>query len=107
MTKITIFKKNGQISEFQAKGHSGYAEEGFDIVCSAISVASQMTLCALVEVLKLDVESDIKDGYLHFKLADCQNDSAQCVLSALELTLKDIAKTYARYVKMEVREDVY
>lgn len=107
MTKITIFKKNGLITEFQAKGHSGYAEEGKDIVCCAISVASQMALCGLVEVLKLNVSSDIKDGYLHFELVDFQNDNAQSILSAMELTLKDIAKNYARYVKMEVREDVY
>ena len=103
MTKIVIFKKNGMISEFQIKGHSGYAEEGSDIVCSGISVASQMALVGLVEVLKLNVQQDIKDGYMHITINDFQNDKAQAILSAMELTLQDIAKNYARYVKMEVK----
>ena len=103
MTKIVIFKKNGMISEYQIKGHSGYAQEGTDIVCSGISAASQMALVGLVEVLKLNVQSDIKDGYMHITINDFQNDKAQAILSAMELTLQDIAKNYARYVKMEVK----
>ncbi len=61
MTRITIFKKNGKICEYQIKGHSGFAEEGSDIVCAGISTAGQMALIALNEVLKLDVEFDIKE----------------------------------------------
>ena len=107
MTKITILKKNGYIYEYQVKGHSGYAVEGSDIVCSAISVASQMALVGLKEVLKLDVFDDIKDGYMRVELKDFKNESAQSMLSAMVLTFEDIEKNYSRYVKMEVKEDVY
>lgn len=106
MTKITIFKKNGKIYEYQVKGHSGYAPEGADIVCSAISVASQMALVGLSEVLHLPVQADIQEGYLHVKLLQ-ESESAQPILQAMELTMRDVQKTYAKYVKMEVREDVY
>ena len=106
MTKITIFKKNGKICEYQIKGHSGYAEEGSDIVCAGVSTAGQMALVGLKEVLKLDVEFDIKDAYLHVVLKDFQNDEAQAILSAMEKTLEDIAKNYDKNVRMEVREDV-
>ena len=107
MTKITILKKNGFICEYQIKGHSGYASEGSDIVCSAISVASQMALLGLKEVLKLDLSSDVKDGYMRVELKDFENESAQSILKSMILTFEDIAKNYARYVKMEVKEDVY
>lgn len=107
MTKITILKKNGFIYEYQVKGHSGYAQEGSDIVCSAISVASQMALVGLKEVLNLDVFSDIKDGYMRVELKDFENQSAQSILNAMVLTFDDIQKNYSRYVKMEVKEDVY
>lgn len=106
MTKITIFKKNEKICEYQIKGHSGYAEEGSDIVCAGVSTAGQMALVGLVEILKLDVEFDIKDAYLHVKLNDFQNEAAQVILSSMEKTLEDIAKNYDKYVRMEVREDV-
>ena len=107
MTKITIFKKKGMICEFQVKGHSGYAEEGHDIVCSGISAATQMAVNGLGEVLKLRPQVDIKEGYMHVTLEKYEDEKAQAVLSSMELTLDAIAKEYARYVKMEVKEDVY
>lgn len=106
MTKITIFKKNGNICEYQIKGHSGFAEAGKDIVCAGVSTAGQMALIALREVLMLDVEFDIKDAYLHVKLENFENSEAQVVLRAMEKTLEDIAKNYDKNVRMEVREDV-
>ena len=41
MINITIIKKNQDIITIEAKGHSGYALAGSDIVCSAISVLTQ------------------------------------------------------------------
>lgn len=109
MTKITIFKKNDIIWSYQVKGHSGFAEEGKDIVCSAVSTATQMTLVGLKEVLKLKVESIIEDGFLQVRLLDGDenNKDAQILLNTMFLTLQDIAKNYAKNVKMEVRKDVY
>ena len=109
MTKITIFKKNDIIWSYQVKGHSGFAEGGKDIVCSAVSTATQMTLVGLKEVLKLKVESIIEDGFLQVRLLDGDenNKDAQILLNTMFLTLQDIAKNYAKNVKMEVRKDVY
>ena len=107
MTKILIFKKNGRICEFQVKGHSGYAESGSDIVCSALSVASQMAIVGLEEVLQKNVQKEIKDGYVHVTIKDFEDEKVQMILKTMELTLENIAKEYARYVSMEVREDVY
>ena len=107
MTKITIFKKEGKIWSYQIKGHSGFAEEGKDIVCSAISTASQMTLLGLEDVLNLKVESDIQDGYMQVKvLDDFENESVQILMKTLEKTLEHFAKEYAKFVKMEVKENV-
>ncbi len=109
MTKITIFKKDDIIWSYQVKGHSGFAEEGRDIVCSAVSTATQMTLVGLKEVLKLKVESIIEDGFLQVRLLDGDenNKDAQILLNTMFLTLQDIVKNYAKNVKMEVRKDVY
>ncbi len=109
MIKITIFKKDNFIVGYQVKGHSGYAQEGQDIVCSGVSVASQMTLLGLKEILNLKVESNMEDGFLVVWLdsKDFQNQSAQVLLLSMEKTLEDIAKNYSKFVKMEVRKDVY
>ena len=107
MTKILIFKKNGKICEFQVKGHSGYAESGSDIVCSGISVATQMAIVGLEEVLKKKMHKEIKDGYVHVTIEDFEDEKVQVILKSMELTLESIANEYAKHVKMEVREDVY
>lgn len=108
MTKIVFRKKKNFLWAFQIKGHSGFAEAGADIVCSGISVASQMALVTLKEVLKLNVESDIQDGYMQVRLLDeAEYEMAQPILIALEKTLEDITKNYKKNVKMEVLEDVY
>ena len=38
MITITVKKRKGNYLEFESKGHAGYAEEGHDIVCAAVSV---------------------------------------------------------------------
>ena len=38
MITIKVSKKNGSYVDFVSKGHAGYAEEGYDIVCAAVSV---------------------------------------------------------------------
>jgi len=59
MTKVEIFRKNGNIIGYKASGHSGYSEQGSDIICSAISTSLQMTLIGIQEVLKLKVDFKI------------------------------------------------
>ena len=48
MTNVQILKNNGNIIGFVISGHSGYAEAGSDIVCSAISTLSQ-SICVGLE----------------------------------------------------------
>lgn len=107
MTKILIFKNKNFITGFEISGHSGYQDEGSDIVCSAISTASQMAVVGINEVLKLDAFVEISNGYLKLKLKNYQNESAQTVLKSMQITLQEIAKNYKNYVKMEVKKDVY
>ncbi len=109
MTKIYIFKKDDKICGFQVKGHTGYAEEGQDIVCASVSTATQMAVLGLKEVLKLDVEVEMKEGFLLVRLGENSknNQSAQDLLSTMQQTLQEIAKEYQKYVKMEVKKDVY
>ncbi len=108
MTKVYIFKKNDKICGFQVKGHTGYAEEGQDIVCASVSTATQMAALGLREVLGLEVEVQVREAFLlvRLKSEDLENHSAQDILKTMQVTLEEIAKTYGRFVKMEVKEDV-
>ena len=108
MIKITICERKGMIWAFQVKGHSGYAEEGSDIVCSGVSTATQMAVVGLKEVLKLETQVDIKDGYLHLELLKAEEFSKeQDIILTMKKVLENIAENYAKYVKLEVKKDVY
>ena len=63
MTTVTFLTEESRIIGFDAKGHSGYAEEGEDIVCAAVTSAVRlvestvndvMGLCAAVKVNEKD-----------------------------------------------------
>ena len=47
MTKITFLQRNGAFWGFRESGHTGFGEEGDDILCSAISAMTMMILNTL------------------------------------------------------------
>ncbi len=103
MIKIYIFKDDKFINGFQVKGHSRFAESGKDIVCSAVSAVTQMTVKGLDEVLGLKTNLTIEDGYLQVLLDENRLD-AQVLMLTLEKTLEDIQNQYPKFVKMEVKK---
>ena len=112
MTKITFYKKNNLFWGFKVEGHSGYGAAGTDIVCSAISTATQMTVVGLKNVLKLklDVKRDDKKAYLHCKLAKTAQHSeilsAQSWFETLKICLEDVESDYKKYLNLEVKDEI-
>ena len=48
MTRVTIYKnEKNECVGFKALGHAGYAEEGEDIICAAISILTINTINAI------------------------------------------------------------
>ena len=58
MTTASFFKKNGKIQKFSVSGHSGYSEQGSDIVCAAVSSMVMLTVNIITE--DLNVPCDVK-----------------------------------------------
>ena len=109
MTRVIIYQFENYISGFEISGHSGYSDEGSDIVCSAVSTASQMAVTGIKEVLKKNAFVEISSGYLRLKLDknDIQDEKVQFILESMKRTIKEISKEYSKFVKMEVKKDVY
>ena len=62
MITITVKKRNGNYLEFVSKGHAGYAEEGQDIVCAAVSVLVINTVNSLETFTDDQFEVQEDDG---------------------------------------------
>ena len=108
MTKVEIFRKNGNIIGYKASGHSGYSEQGSDIICSAISTSLQMTLIGIQEVLKLKVDFKINDCFLDVDLKNISQDKltqTNILTEAMAIFLKELTKQYPKYIRLVEKED--
>ena len=108
MTKVEIFRKNGNIIGYKASGHSGYSEQGSDIICSAISTSLQMTLIGIQEILKLKVDFKINDGFLDVDLKNISQDKltqTNILTESMAMFLKELTKQYPKYIRLVEKED--
>ena len=108
MTIVKVKKQNSSIIQVECSGHSGYASEGEDIVCSAISSIVQTAGMGLRMYLKLNVIEDIdeKKGFYKISIPENLNSKdrhdADVILETMFLGLKDIESGYSKNLKVEV-----
>ena len=53
MTTVTFHMEGSRITGFEARGHSGYAPAGEDIVCAAVTSAVRLVECTVNDVMGL------------------------------------------------------
>ena len=108
MTKIEFFNPNSRVEGFCCTGHSGYGEEGTDIVCAAISSAVNLAITTITDVLgvKAKVKVNEKEARITLKLpASCeeQEETVQAILAGLMLYLCGLRDDYPNNIEvMEV-----
>ncbi|MCR5402163.1 MAG: ribosomal-processing cysteine protease Prp [Treponema sp.] len=63
--------KCGVLLGLKASGHAKYAEKGFDIVCSAVSILLKTTLMIVEDLEGIELEADTATrGQLGFKVCN-------------------------------------
>ncbi len=106
MINITVKKRNGSYLDFSSRGHAGYAEEGQDIVCAAVSALIITTVNSLDEFTEEKVEVGEDDGYvsIHFK-TNPNTERGKLLMDSLILGLTEIEHSYNnRYLTVRVKE---
>ena len=99
-----------RITGFSCSGHSGYAEEGSDIVCAAVTTAVRFAECTINDVLGERAKTRVKEDEARISLtlpATCENEEAvQAVLTGMMLTLCSLRDEYPDYIEvLEVSKD--
>lgn len=104
MTKVEFFTQEDRITGFCVSGHSGYGEEGTDIICAAVSTAVQMAEATLNDVLgvraKTRVNADEARVTLTLPAASEEEDAAQAVLAGMMITLCGLRDEYPDYIEV-------
>ena len=109
MTTVTFLTEEARIVGFDAQGHSGYAAEGEDLVCAAVTSAVRlveatvndvMGLCAAVKVREQDTAISFR---LPGGLAPTAESTCQSLLAGLMVYFSALHDEYPDNI--EVLED--
>ncbi len=104
MTRCEFFTENDRITGFSISGHSGYAENGQDIVCAAVSAVVTMAEATINDVCGAKAKVRVKDEQARITLtlpASCdEEESVQAVLSGMLLTLISLREDYPDYIEV-------
>jgi len=68
MTTITFYKTGGIYYGFEEKGHTGFAESGEDILCSALSAMTMLIINAIEVTYDCNVDYQIDEKTTDIRL---------------------------------------
>ena len=109
MLTVVFIERNGEKAGFSCEGHAGYAQEGEDIVCSAVSALTFNTANSIEAFTDdpLIVEHSEDGGYLSVLLKETISDRSKVLLDSLELGLKMIEETYGNdYLTIRTQDQI-
>lgn len=100
MTEVLI-ERNDSAVTVECKGHAGYAAQGSDIVCAAVSILcySFMQMCLELDADDKVVVKDVCDeeGYFRLEVFDFLGHTENA-LAMLEAGFKGLIEQYPSYV---------
>ncbi|MGL4606464.1 MAG: ribosomal-processing cysteine protease Prp [Eubacteriaceae bacterium] len=105
MISVRLSKENHVIHEICVSGHAGFANEGEDIICAAVSVLTISILNGLSEIVgRKDLSEVVKDGFTSFKLPKAANEIEQIksdtLIETFLLGIHGIKEAYANYIEI-------
>ena len=86
MTTVTFHSEGSRLESFEVKGHSGYAQEGEDIVCAALSAMTML----IVNTVEVSYASDVE-----YTIDEDTADITVKVPAVLDLSEENEAKRFA------------
>ena len=106
MTTVTFHTEGRRITGFDAIGHSGFAEEGEDIVCAAITSAVRLVECTVNDVMglcatvKINEETAAISLRLPGGLAAVTESTCQTLLTGMMVYLSDLHNEYPDFIEV-------
>ena len=68
MTKIVFFRSGGTFYGFEEQGHTGFAEEGNDVLCAALSAMTMLIINTIEVAYASNVEYTIDEGATNIRV---------------------------------------
>ena len=106
MTTVTFYTEGSRITGFEAAGHSGYAEEGGDIVCAAVTSTVRLIECVLNDVMGLcaSVKVNEKTALISLRipgsLGQTAESTCQTLRTGMMVYLTELHSEYPGYIEV-------
>ncbi|MBQ3542530.1 MAG: ribosomal-processing cysteine protease Prp [Oscillospiraceae bacterium] len=104
MTRCEFYTEEDRITGFSISGHSGYDENGQDIVCAAITAVVTMAEATINDVCGAKAKVRVKEEDARVTLTlptSCdEEESVQAVLAGMLLTLCSLRDDYPDYIEV-------
>lgn len=107
MINVVFTKKHNCIVSFNISGHANFSQEGYDIVCSAVSALAYTFANGIKEIAGVNAEIDICDGFLSL---DLKNESVeniqkcQILMDTMLSGMQNMEINYGDYIKVVIEE---
>lgn len=105
MISVNFFSasdSDAKLAGFRVSGHTGI--QGESIVCAAVSSACYMAANTITDVLMIDADVSLRDGFMKF-LVDKQNiNKVQAILQGLQMHLEQLAEQYPNKIRIQISE---
>ncbi len=107
MTKVKLYYHGQYIEKLSAVGHSGFAEEGKDIVCASISSLVQALNLGLNKVLNIKTKTDIDEKKARMEIEMPKDlkaevlDKAMVLFETVILSLKELEKEFPKHINIK------
>lgn len=108
MTHVRLKKQGDSFSGFIIKGHAGYTDAEYDMVCTAISVLATTAINAIESVANvkpiyniIDEDSGTMDITLPINISKSQMYDCQIIIKTMIQGLKDIQEEFPEYINLE------
>ncbi len=101
MLNAVFYRKNGRLCECSIQGHAGFAEHGHDVVCAAVSSATQLTANLLTETFRQQAEVSVLEDTISIR-TDGSDISAK-LLDAFYVHLQCISEEFPNTIHLILR----
>jgi uncharacterized protein len=107
MINAVFKRKSGMLSYIGLEGHANSVDEGYDMVCSAVSAVSITIANGITEVLGIKAGINVHDGFLDIDLESVSIDDrlkCQVLLETMLVGLKSMELSFSDYIKVMEEE---
>ena len=109
MTEVTFVRDGNSLVSFSASGHTGYAPEGEDIVCAALSTLLQAAVFSFSIICEPPPEVRMEKGTMFCSILDVHElftyevrAEVQAIMRHTLFAVMNVAASHSNYISLKV-----